>query len=246
MTWPHARKSVAVFAIVLLGVVIALVAMNFSAATGPTNRAAGSQSTGSAGSAGSAADAPRPATAGSQQKALVERVIAGLKGGKKVRSFDNPAAGAVLPAVETASNVPVGRLSIARMELRTPFFEGVYDSVIDSGPGHWPGTPLPGQPGNAVVSGHRATHGAEFVDIDDLEPGDEIETQVGGSTDAVTYVVQGTTIVREENYVDFVLQQPKNPDARVLTLFACNPEWASTHRIVVRAEAAPASAETGG
>ena len=43
-----------------------------------------------------------------------------------------------------------------------------------NGPGHWPGTALPGQLGNAVVAGHRTSHNRDFRNIDQLVPGDEI------------------------------------------------------------------------
>ena len=43
-----------------------------------------------------------------------------------------------------------------------------------AGPGHYPDTPLPGQPGNAAIAGHRTTYGAPFNRIDELEQGDEI------------------------------------------------------------------------
>ena len=44
-----------------------------------------------------------------------------------------------------------------------------------------PWTPVPGQPGNAVISGHRTTYGRPFYDLDQLGIGDriEVETAVG-------------------------------------------------------------------
>jgi sortase A len=43
---------------------------------------------------------------------------------------------------------------------------------------------MPGQLGNAVISGHRTTWGAPFNRIDELEPGDQItvETMIGTHT----------------------------------------------------------------
>ncbi len=253
MPSPRASKPLAVLATVVLAVVVAFVAMNLSAASGPSEQAgsAGSETAGTEadGSTGSARSAARPSgerSAEREPKALVEEMIDGLKSGKKVASFDSPTAGAVVPIAESPGNAPVGRLNIPRMGLGTPFREGVHDSIIDLSPGHWPGTPLPGQAGNAVLSGHRATHGAEFVDLDLLQPGDAINVQVGGRNQRVTYTVQGTTIVPEERYVDVVTRQPKDPDERVLTLFACNPKWDHTQRIVVRAEAKPANPAKGG
>lgn len=180
-----------------------------------------------------------------EEPALVDRILDGLGKGRSVRSFDNPATGPDVPVIKSVSNVPVASLEIPKMELRTPLFEGVHQKVIDRGPGHWPGTPLPGQPGNSVISGHRATHGAEFGDLDDLRPGDPIRVRIGGQDRSITFRVQKTSIVLQKKYVDFVTRQPDSPRARVLTLFACDPVYDHTHRIVVRAVAAPATAESG-
>jgi hypothetical protein len=43
------------------------------------------------------------------------------------------------------------------------------------------------------------------------------------------------TIVPESRYVPYVLKQPADPQARMVTLFACNPLTAHYQRIVVRA-----------
>ena len=52
--------------------------------------------------------------------------------------------------------------------------EGVDLKYLSEGPGHFPGTPLPGQAGNAAVAGHRTTYKAPFNRIDELQPGDKI------------------------------------------------------------------------
>ncbi len=197
-------------------------------------------------------DAPRTGGSASEgnpqakeEPARVDRILDGLGKGRSARSFDNPATGAGVPVIKAARNVPVASLAVPKMGLRTTLFEGVHQKVIDRGPGHWPGTPLPGQAGNSVISGHRATHGAEFADLDDLRRGDPIRVRVGGQDRSITFRVQKTSIVLEKKYVDFVTRQPRSPRARVLTLFACDPVYDSTHRIVVRAVAAPAAAESG-
>ena len=71
--------------------------------------------------------------------------------------------------------------------------EGVGRNDLRKGPGHYPDTPMPGQPGNAAIAGHRTTYGAPFNRIDELEPGDEIlVTTLQGP---FTYEVTGTEIV---------------------------------------------------
>ena len=72
-------------------------------------------------------------------------------------------------------------------------YEGVTLGTLNSGPGHWPGSADPGQIGNVVVAGHRVSHHADFLDIDQLAPGDQvILSNIGGR---YTYVVTGTEIV---------------------------------------------------
>lgn len=155
---------------------------------------------------------------------------------------DYPIDPAALASVPTAPGeyTPLGRIRSPVAELEAEFAAGVHPSVLERGPGHWPGTAIPGQPGNAVLSGHRTTHTAPFGELDVLEPGDPVTVDVGGSSTPVVYQVADTTIVPEAEYVDFVLRQPADPAVRQLTLFACHPKGDRTHRIVVRAFAEPA------
>ena len=59
--------------------------------------------------------------------------------------------------------------------------EGVSPADLQKGPGHYPGTALPGEIGNTVISGHRTTYGAPFNDLLDLRDGDAVvvETRDG-------------------------------------------------------------------
>ena len=107
--------------------------------------------------------------------------------------------------------------------------EGVGRSQLKTGAGHYPSTPLPGQPGNAAIAGHRTTYGAPFHDFEVLEAGDiiEVETAVGVSV----YEVRETVIVRPTEI--WVTQD--RPGAW-LTLTTCHPKLSSRQRLVVFAE----------
>ncbi|MFN2491186.1 MAG: class E sortase [Actinomycetota bacterium] len=135
-----------------------------------------------------------------------------------------------------ARYVAVGRLDIPSIDLSTPFFLGVHDDVVELGPGLWPGTPLPGAPGNAVLAGHRTTFTHPFEDLDLLRRGDVVRTHLEGGRKTV-FRVRRTTIVPEERYADFVLRPPERDGARLITMFACTPKGSRTHRIVVQARA---------
>jgi LPXTG-site transpeptidase (sortase) family protein len=143
-----------------------------------------------------------------------------------------PGRGWTLPG---ARYVAVGRIEIPRIRLNHAFFMGVHDDVVKLGPGLWPGTPLPGTPGNAVFAGHRTTHTHPFEHLDLLSRGDIVRTHLWARA-ATEFEVFRTTVVPEESYVDLVLEQPR-PNVRMITLLACTPPGRRTHRIVVQARA---------
>ena len=52
--------------------------------------------------------------------------------------------------------------------------EGVSVEDLKKGPGHIPGTAMPGEVGNVVLSGHRTTYGQPFNAFGELRPGDAV------------------------------------------------------------------------
>jgi len=131
----------------------------------------------------------------------------------------------------------VARLVIPKIGLDKIVVSGVGRSDLQKGPGHYPGTPLPGQPGNAAIAGHRTTYGAPFYRIDELAPGDEIlvTTRQG----SFRYEVTGTQIVSPS---DVQVVEDQGDDR--LTLTSCHPRYSARQRIIVSAalvdEPAPA------
>lgn len=123
--------------------------------------------------------------------------------------------------------VQVGEIRIPKIGLVHPVFEGVTLTVIDRGPGHWPGSAMPGQLGNMVFAGHRVTHSKPFRNIDQLVPGDEVIFQTNDGV--FTYHVTGHEIVTPK---DVHIINP-TPDA-TMTLFACHPPGSARQRYVVR------------
>src|SRR6201999_1449639 len=67
-----------------------------------------------------------------------------------------------------------GLIVIPKIGLNMFIVEGVSKDDLKKGVGHYPGTPMPGQAGNASVAGHRTTYLAPFNRIDELSPGDDI------------------------------------------------------------------------
>jgi len=127
------------------------------------------------------------------------------------------------------AGVPIAEFRIPDIGLDAVVFEGVTPATLKNGPGHMPWTPVPGQPGNAVISGHRTTHGAPFYDLDLLEPGDEIEVDTAIGTHV--YTVRETIIVTP---TDVWVTDPR-PGAW-LTLTTCHPKLSARERLIVFAE----------
>lgn len=121
-------------------------------------------------------------------------------------------------------------LSIPKIELEdVVVYEGVDRETLKNGPGHMPDTALPGQPGNAVISGHRTTYGRPFFDFDLLEVGDhvEIETEVGRHV----YEVRDIQVVEP---TALWVTDPR--PGGWLTMTTCEPKFSARQRLVVFAE----------
>ena len=125
--------------------------------------------------------------------------------------------------------------------------EGVGTSDLKRGPGHYPGTALPGQVGNSVISGHRTTYGAPFNRLDELEVGDAIVLE---SRDTwFTYTVTREQIVAP-TAVEVTYAVPGNrtarPTKKLLTLTTCHPKFSAKQRLIITAELDSALAKSDG
>ncbi|HUG75337.1 MAG TPA: class E sortase [Acidimicrobiia bacterium] len=121
---------------------------------------------------------------------------------------------------------PLGRIEIPALGLDWVVVEGTSAAELRKGPGHIPGSPLPGQPGNAVLSGHRTTYGAPFHRLDELSEGDEIivETTIGRHR----YRVVSSLVVAPTD-----IWVVNGRDGAWLTLTTCHPKYSSRERLVV-------------
>lgn len=186
----------------------------------------------------------------------VSKILSSLEDGRRPPEQrdsprgDSPAVGASIDdkgipiSFKRGRQIALGRIEIPAISLKTKFFEGVTDESVKRGPGHWPGTPLPGAAGNSVFAGHRTTYTHPFEDLNLLQRGDKVWTGLRNAT-ATTYRVTKKTVVAEADYANFVLRQPEAKRARMITLFACTPKGSRTHRIVVQAKAV-SQGRTGG
>jgi len=194
-------------------------------------------------SAAGATQATKPPAAASTagDGELVNRMLDQLRQGKPVESQfgagDNPVRGVPIEAIKAkpGEQLQLGRLAIPKLGVDQELNNGVDEAALLAGVGHWPGTPLPGTAGNAVISGHRSTNEKPFLHLERLRPGDPVKVTLGARI--TTYKVVKTSIVAERDYVKYVLRQPSRPGVRAITLFACNPVTAHYQRIVVEARA---------
>ncbi|MGY6501299.1 MAG: class E sortase [Acidimicrobiales bacterium] len=133
---------------------------------------------------------------------------------------------------------PVARIEIPAIDVDETVVHGVRVSDLRKGPGHFETSPLPGQPGNSAIAGHRTTYGQPFHDVDRLQPGDEIVvTTLQGE---FTYQVMGHPDGDGPERGYFIVPPTavdvldEFGDDR-LTLVACHPKFSSRQRIIVTA-----------
>jgi sortase A len=107
--------------------------------------------------------------------------------------------------------------------------EGTNSGVLYSGPGHYPSTMWPGDPGTVGV----AAHNVYWINFPQLTKGDEvdIETRYG----LYRYRVTSTAIVNPDNRSVLI----PNYNGYHLTLTTCWPLWAgafATQRFIIQAD----------
>ncbi len=139
-------------------------------------------------------------------------------------------------AGQVAEGAPLTRLVVPSLAIDTIIVEGTSLKALAAGAGHYRGTPLPGNPGNVAIAGHRTMNGKPFSQLDRLKPGDIVVlfTPFAKHTYKVTPPFGGHPnpwITRPD---DWTVVAPSNES--VLTLTTCHPRGSSRERLVARAE----------
>jgi sortase A len=122
----------------------------------------------------------------------------------------------------------IGRIAIPAIGVSEYVVEGTGTDDLRQGPGHYPGTPLPGGRGTSAIAGHRTTYGAPFRRIDKLQRGQRITVEMPSRT--YVYRVEKTAIVDDS---DLSVLDPVGH--RRLLLSACHPLYSAAQRIIVYA-----------
>jgi sortase A len=140
------------------------------------------------------------------------------------------------PMVQSLANVPVPtaspeqaiRIQIPAINVDAPIVQGDGWEQLKKGVGQQIGSPLPGKPGNLVLSAHNDAFGEIFRDLDKLKEGDTIT--IFTSMHTYRYIVQQTRIV-EPTQVE-VIAPTENA---AVTLISCYPYMVDNKRIAVKA-----------
>jgi sortase A len=146
------------------------------------------------------------------------------------RQLMTPANRAAYLSGDLKPGESVTRLQIPKLGVNVVVVQGVDDHSLQAGAGHYPETPLPCQPGDVAIAGHRTTYGKPFANVDRLVPGDEIvlTTPVGS---CIYRVAQAPFVVLPTDWQVVAA----TPGQFELTLTACHPKGSASHRIVIKA-----------
>ncbi len=133
---------------------------------------------------------------------------------------------------------PVARIRIPKIAVDKIVVEGTTVEDLRKGPGHYVGTPLPGQIGNAGIAGHRTTYGAPFGELDQLTTGDEIfvQTLTGNwryvlSEDPFEVTPDRVEVLEPRTQVNPITGQEET--LTTLTLTTCHPRYSAAKRLIV-------------
>ena len=168
------------------------------------------------------------------QRTLLHDFTAAVAGGPAAAAASSGSSGAsaasALPPPPAGKAVAV--LKIPKIGVTQAVVEGTGTDDLRKGPGHYRGTPLPGEHGNVAIAGHRTTYGAPFHRLDELQRGDPIllNTRAG----VVRYVVAAKRVVNPDQRGAI---QPTKDDR--LTLTTCHPKYSASQRLIVIAALAP-------
>jgi sortase A len=137
-----------------------------------------------------------------------------------------------VPAAPPAAGTPFATISIPAIGLHALVREGVSQNVLDAGPGHYPGTGVPGRPGTIGIAGHRVTHSRPFLRVNELRSGQRVV--LTRSSRKFVYRVFAMRIVAPADIWPIRLRHT----GEMLVLTACHPPRTDLRRLTVFAERA--------
>ena len=134
----------------------------------------------------------------------------------------------------------LGYITIPKIDVNLPIFEGTSDDVLLKGVGHLEGSsyPLGGESTHSVLTGHRGLAEAVlFTDLDKLQEGDKFYLHI--MDEVLAYQVDQVKVVLPEETDDLTIVQGQD----YCTLVTCTPYAINTHRMLVRGIRVPYNGE---
>ena len=177
-------------------------------------------------------------------EAAREELVAswGLSPGTTI-PFSVPAS-TIAPAEIGPINAPTDQEAFALLYIprigndvwATPIFEGVKSKQLNSGIGHYPQSQIPGAEGNFSLFGHRNSNGQPFINIQNLQIGDEVIVETKDFW--FVYTLKHDKIVRPS--ATWVTGKSRLPELalandepfKVITLITCEPRHSTAKRWV--------------
>lgn len=125
----------------------------------------------------------------------------------------------------------MGYITIPKINVRLPIYEGTQESVLRKGVGHMPMTsyPLGGVNTHCVLTGHRGLPEAVlFTDLDQLRTGDKFYLHT--LDEVLAYQVDQIKTVEPSDTSDLAIVSGMD----CCTLVTCTPYGINSHRLLVR------------
>ncbi|MGZ4203225.1 MAG: sortase [Thermoleophilaceae bacterium] len=149
-----------------------------------------------------------------------EQALGSVRGARRLQAL------ATREAARVRTGGALGRIELPTLGRSYVLVEGTNTADLRKGPGHYPGTPLPGEQGTVAVAGHRTTYLAPFRTINQLGPGAPVVLDMPYGR--FTYRVEESRIVKPNAlWVTRPVGYPR------LVLTACHPLYSASERIVV-------------
>lgn len=166
------------------------------------------------------------------------------------------AAQAALAALSSPADLALGRpFALIRIPRFGPHWQfavvqGTGLPQLALGPGHVPGTALPGDVGNFAVAGHRVTAGNPFWSLPSLRQGDAVYVETVSGTYEYSVTGKPTWVSPDDSAVlaPVPYHPGETPRRRMITLITCDPPWTGVNRVIVTGvlvRALPGPARTG-
>lgn len=120
----------------------------------------------------------------------------------------------------------LGRITIPSIGVSFLVVQGTDSTTLETGPGHYPSTALPGLGRTVAIAGHRTTFLAPFRHLDALRPGDRIVLNMPYGR--FVYAVQSRHVLPPTAW-----WVTRNAGYDRLVLSACDPLFSAARRLVV-------------